>query len=281
MDMDRNKRSKESMLSDMPGLKKYLLLILILVIAVTAYRAYQSTSQDPTVKLFETDSGSYFLYLSENVNHQEKASIMIHPFFGRESDQEDLQSRAKTQITTMQAVADEVNSPMLVPVFSIDDYQDPEKADLLAKFFQDARKELEEINYQINDKANLFGFGVSGHYASYWLNQHPELVNKAAIGSPGGWPAEPQESEYNSDIAILFFQGAEDDFSLLDQEPYFTENEQAELQERLPEDPRERFQLAVETYQEAGFQVEAKLYPELDHRITVEVNQDIAAFINK
>jgi len=277
MDME----PKKSMLADMPGLKKYMLLILLLVIAVTGYRAYQSTSQDPTVKLFQTNSGSYYLYLSEDVNHEEETSIMIHPFFGKETSQEALQSEAKTQITTMQAIADEVNSPLLVPVFSIDDYQSPEKADLLAEFFHDARKELEEISYQINDKANLFGFGVSGHYASYWLNQHPELVKKAAIGSPGGWPAEPQESEYNNDIAILFFQGAEDDFSLLDQEPYFTENEQAELQERLPEAPGERFQLAVEIYQEAGFQVEAIFYPELDHRITMEVNQDIAAFINK
>ncbi|MFN2364328.1 MAG: hypothetical protein ABR596_08520 [Halarsenatibacteraceae bacterium] len=277
MDME----SKQSMLRDMPGLKKYMLIILLLVIAVIGYRAFYSTSKDPAVKLFQTDSGSYYLYLSEDVNHEEETSIMIHPFFGQANNQEDLQSEAKTQITRMQAIADEVNSPLLVPVFSVDDYQDPEKAELLAEFFHDARRELEEINYQIADKANLFGFGVSGHYASYWLNQHPELVNKAAIGSPGGWPAEPQESEYNNDIAILFFQGAEDDFSLLDQKPYFTENEQAELQDRLPEDPLERFQLAVETYQEAGFQVETKFYPELDHRITMEVNQDIAAFIYK
>ncbi|MFW5994088.1 MAG: hypothetical protein ACOCQF_02975 [Halanaerobiaceae bacterium] len=273
--------NKKNMLSEMPGLKKYLLLIVLLVIAVTFYTAYQSSFEDSAVKIFQTDSGSYYLYLPEGLDHEEETSILIHPFFGRESKEEDLQDEANSQIKTMQAIADEMNSPLMVPVFSIDDYQDPEQAESLADFFHDARKELREINYQIGEKANLFGFGESGLYASYWLNQYPELVNKAVIGSPGGWPAEPQESEYNREISILFFLGGEDDFSLLDQEPYFTEEQQAELQERLPEDPIERFRLAVEAYQEAGFQVERKLYPELDHRITMEVNQDIAAFINK
>ncbi|MFW5790312.1 MAG: hypothetical protein ACOCWE_03560 [Bacillota bacterium] len=273
--------NKKNMLSEMPGLKKYLLLIVLLVIAVTFYTAYQSSFEDSAVKIFQTDSGSYYLYLPEGLDHEEETSILIHPFFGRESKEEDLQDEANSQIKTMQAIADEMNSPLMVPVFSIDDYQDPEQAESLADFFRDARKELREINYQIGEKANLFGFGESGLYASYWLNQYPELVNKAVIGSPGGWPAEPQESEYNRKISILFFLGGEDDFSLLDQEPYFTEEQQAELQERLPEDPIERFRLAVEAYQEAGFQVERKLYPELDHRITMEVNQDIAAFINK
>ncbi|MFW6301670.1 MAG: hypothetical protein ACOC1W_04005, partial [Bacillota bacterium] len=272
--------NKKNMLSEMPGLKKYLLLIVLLVIAVTFYTAYQSSFEDSAVKIFQTDSGSYYLYLPEGLDHEEETSILIHPFFGRESKEEDLQDEANSQIKTMQAIADEMNSPLMVPVFSIDDYQDPEQAESLADFFHDARKELREISYQIGEKANLFGFGESGLYASYWLNQYPELVNKAVIGSPGGWPAEPQESEYNREISILFFLGGEDDFSLLDQEPYFTEEQQAELQERLPEDPTERFRLAVEAYQEAGFQVERKLYPELDHRITMEVNQDIAAFIN-
>ena len=276
MDMD----IKDDLSKDIKGLKKYAMLIMIIVIAVAGYTAYQSAFRDPAVKFFQTDSGSYYLYLPESTDHEIETSILIHPFFGQEEDQEDLEDAASRQIRTMQIIADEIASPLLVPVFSLDDYQDPARADILAELFHDARNELEELNYQIAEKANLFGFGESGLYASYWLNQYPELVNKAVIGSPGGWPAEPQESEYNSEISILFFQGEEDDFSLLDQEPYFTETEQEELQTRLSEDPIERFQLAVESYQEAGFQVESELYPELDHRITIEVNQDIADFIN-
>lgn len=276
MDMD----IKDDLSKDIKGLKKYAMLIMIIVIAVAGYTAYQSAFRDPAVKFFQTDSESYYLYLPESTDHEIETSILIHPFFGQEEDQEDLEDAASRQIRTMQIIADEIASPLLVPVFSLDDYQDPARADILAELFHDARNELEELNYQIAEKANLFGFGESGLYASYWLNQYPELVNKAVIGSPGGWPAEPQESEYNSEISILFFQGEEDDFSLLDQEPYFTETEQEELQTRLSEDPIERFQLAVESYQEAGFQVESELYPELDHRITIEVNQDIADFIN-
>lgn len=276
MDMD----IKDDLSKDIKGLKKYAMLIMIIVIAVAGYTAYQSAFRDPAVKFFQTDSESYYLYLPESTDHEIETSILIHPFFGQEEDQEDLEDAASRQIRTMQIIADEIASPLLVPVFSLDDYQDPARADILAELFHDARNELEELNYQIAEKANLFGFGESGLYASYWLNQYPELVNKAVIGSPGGWPAEPQESEYNSEISILFFQGEEDDFSLLDQEPYFTETEQEELQTRLSEDPIERFQLAVESYQEAGFQVQSELYPELDHRITIEVNQDIADFIN-
>ncbi len=276
MDMD----IKDDLSKDIKGLKKYAMLIMIIVIAVAGYTAYQSAFRDPAVKFFQTDSGSYYLYLPESTDHEIETSILIHPFFGQEEDQEDLEDAASRQIRTMQIIADEIASPLLVPVFSLDDYQDPARADILAELFHDARNELEELNYQIAEKANLFGFGESGLYASYWLNQYPELVNKAVIGSPGGWPAEPQESEYNSEISILFFQGEEDDFSLLDQEPYFTETEQEELQERLPGDPVERFNQAIDAYQEAGFQVQSELYPELDHRITMEVNQDIADFIN-
>ena len=275
---------KDDLTEDIKGLKKYAMLVMIIVIAVTGYTAYQSAFRDPAVKFFQTDlqtaPGSYYLYLPESADHETETSILIHPFFGQKDDQEDLQDEASRQIRTMQVIADEIASPLLVPVFSLDDYQDPAKADILAELFHDARSELEEINYQIAEKADLFGFGESGLYASYWLNQYPELVNKAVIGSPGGWPAEPQESEYNSEISILFFQGEEDDFSLLDQEPYFTEAEQEELQARLPEDSVARFQLAVESYQEAGFQVESEIYPEMDHRITMEVNEDIATFIN-
>ena len=276
MDMD----IKDDLSKDIKGLKKYAMLIMIIVIAVAGYTAYQSAFRDPAVKFFQTDSESYYLYLPESTDHEIETSILIHPFFGQEEDQEDLEDAASRQIRTMQIIADEIASPLLVPVFSLDDYQDPARADILAELFHDARNELEELNYQIAEKANLFGFGESGLYASYWLNQYPELVNKAVIGSPGGWPAEPQESEYNSEISILFFQGEEDDFSLLDQEPYFTETEQEELQERLPGDPVERFNQAIDAYQEAGFQVQSELYPELDHRITIEVNQDIADFIN-
>lgn len=277
MDME----TRKDMLSDMPGLKKYMLLILVMFIAVSVYTVYQPDSKEATIKLFQTDSGSYYLYLPEDVDHEVETSILIHPFFGQAKEKAELQAEANTQIKTMQAVADEITSPLLVPVFSIDNYQEQSKADELADFFHDARKELEDLSYQISDKANLFGFAESGHYASYWLNHYPELVNKAVIGSPGGWPVEPQESEYNNDISVLFFQGAEDDFNLLNQEPYFTEAEQAELQASLPEEPEARFYQAVDTYQEAGFQVKAKFYPELGHQITMEVNQDIAAFINE
>ena len=271
---------KDDLTEDIKGLKKYAMLIMIIVIAVAGYTAYQSAFRDPAVRFFQSDRGSYYLYLPESTDHETENPILIHPIFGQEENQEDLEDEASRQIRTMQVIADEIASPLLVPVFSLDDYQDPAKAEILAELFHDARNELEEINYEIADKADLFGFGESGHYASYWLNQYPELVNKAVIGSPGGWPAEPRDSEYNNDISVFFFQGEEDDFSLLDQEPYFTESEQEELQERLPEDSVERFNQAVDAYQEAGFQVEVKIYPELDHRITMEVNEDIAAFIN-
>ncbi len=64
MDMD----IKDDLSKDIKGLKKYAMLIMIIVIAVAGYTAYQSAFRDPAVKFFQTDPGSYYLYLPESAD---------------------------------------------------------------------------------------------------------------------------------------------------------------------------------------------------------------------
>ncbi|MGM0420420.1 MAG: hypothetical protein ACQEQG_05440 [Bacillota bacterium] len=284
-------------------MKGYLLVTAVILLALVGYSVYQGMQSDPSVQLFslEDEQGEYFMYLPPDIDRDIAMPIIIHPFPGQaEPGSEELREEARTQIKTMQIFADESSSPLLVPVLAGSEFRDEATLDRLTRMFQQGIEELQDFEYTIAEQAYLFGYDASALTASRWLVFNPDHVLKAALGAPGGWPAVPVETYQGvelefplgrgglagsavdfSEIEMFIFQGEEDEFNLLDDRAYFTAAERELIEAELGEDTLAQLDLAAELYGEAGAQVEFKVYPDLDHRIPMEVKDDIVDFFRE
>ena len=155
----------------------------------------------------------------------------------------------------------------------------------------------------VDKKILIFGFSAGAMFANRFTLLHPELVLAAAIGSPGGWPMAPQ-STWNSEplryplgaddlstltgkplnfdalqrVRFFFFLGAKDENdSLTFRDGYDTEDEALAMR-LLGRTPVERWSLAERMYREAGANAIFRLYPDVGHDVTDNMDSDVLEF---
>ncbi len=158
-------------------------------------------------------SWPYFLYVPPNVSHSPVLLVEPNNTGTTSNDQNVHLQAARNLINWRSSFADELQIPLLVPVFPrpadnwqiythaldrdclITEVPGLERIDLqLIAMIDDARDRLADMDILIDDKIFLNGFSASGSFVNRFALLHPELVKAVASGSPGGWPTVPKDS---------------------------------------------------------------------------------------
>jgi dienelactone hydrolase len=157
----------------------------------------------------------YYLYLPPVLGRDargQQATLLVQPNnSGTTTDDIGVQRRdAWWTGFERRRIADELRTPLLVPVFprpasawqvythALDrdtlTTRDPALARLdlqLIAMIDDARARLAAEGQPVAPRVLIQGFSASGMFANRFTALHPGRVRAAAIGSPGGWPIAP------------------------------------------------------------------------------------------
>ncbi len=182
-----------------------------------------------------------------------------------------------------------------------------ERLDLqLLAMIDDARKRLARRGWHVADKVLISGFSASGMFANRFAVLHPERVLGAAVGSPGGWPIAPVtrwknrtlrypigvadlsdlvgrefQSEIYRDIPHFFFMGAQDDNDSVVFRDGYEELDEELIIELFGDTPVDRWSVAERLYEMIGASAEFRVYPDVGHVVTSEINADIRDFFER
>lgn len=182
-----------------------------------------------------------------------------------------------------------------------------ERLDLqLLAMIDNAREQLARRGWQVGDKVLLTGFSASGMFANRFAVLHPERVLCAAIGSPGGWPIAPIthwknrtlrypigvadlhdlvgrefRSENYRGVPHFFFIGAQDENdSVVFRDGYEAIDEEL-IFEFFGDTPVGRWAVSQHLYMMAGASAEFRVYSDVGHEVTSEINSDIRSFFER
>ena len=177
----------------------------------------------------------------------------------------------------------------------------------LIAMIDDARTRLaKEAGLKFDDRVLMLGFSASGMFVNRFTFLHPERVKAAAVGSPGGWPIVPVASykektlRYPIGVADLrsvtgkdldvkalrgvpmfVFLGDKDDNDSIAFDDSYDEEDRELIFPLLGQKPVDRWAAAREMYTAAGLNAEFKLYPGIGHTITLDMRNDILAFLKR
>lgn len=182
----------------------------------------------------------------------------------------------------------------------------------LIAMIDDAIERLSHDGIKLETKFLMMGFSGSGMFTNRFAIIHPERIQAAAIGAPGGWPILPIE-EWNGlklrypvgvwdleelvghefdiqtfkSIPQYFYMGDEDDNDAVDEVPdrfgvpleinFATEDSELVFQQ-FGDTPVKRWPIAEEIYKAAGCSCQFVLYPREGHRISSKMIKDVLAF---
>jgi hypothetical protein len=182
-----------------------------------------------------------------------------------------------------------------------------ERIDLqLIAMIKDAQQRLETMGYDVSDRVFINGYSASGSFVNRFTLLHPEIVQAAAIGSPGGWPTVPV-SEWQqrtltypvgiADLATLIGKGFDvDTFRRVPQYIYvgnMDDNDAVDFSDGFDQVDREliddlfgdgapyiaeRWPHAEEIFDSVQSAAQFVIYPGVAHSITPEMFDDIKAF---
>jgi dienelactone hydrolase len=176
----------------------------------------------------------------------------------------------------------------------------------LIAMIDDARTRLAKDKLKFDKKVLISGFSASGMFTNRFTFLHPDRVKAAAIGSPGGWAIAPvadyKEKTLRYPIGVNDFKtvsGKKLDLAKLRKVPLFIfigdqddndsvifgdSYEDADkdlIFELFGKTPVERWEISKTLYSEAKLNAEFKLYPNVKHTVTIEMRDDIRAFLLK
>jgi hypothetical protein len=176
----------------------------------------------------------------------------------------------------------------------------------LIAMIEDAKKRLTDMGYHVAEKVFINGYSASGSFANRFTLLHPEIVQAAAIGSPGGWPTVPvsewEESTLKypvgiSDVASLI--GKEFELAAFQKVPQYIyvgdidDNDAVDFSDGFDQVDRElidglfgdgvpyiaeRWPHAEEIFDSIQSAAQFVIYPNVPHSITPEMFDDIKAF---
>lgn len=221
--------------------------------------------------------------------------------------------------------ADKLGAPLLIPVFPrwektvniythaldrdslITDIREIQRLDnQLISMIDHARSKLNDKNIKIDEKVFMKGFSASGMFTNRFSILHPERIQAAAIGSPGGWPILPI-SEYNNkklrypigiadvnelagfkvnmekfkNLPLYFFIGENDSNDSVIYTDSYDEEDKVLIFDLFGKTPVERWGMAEKIYKSVGCNSQFALYPNIAHIETDEMNSDILKFFLK
>lgn len=191
-----------------------------------------------------------------------------------------------------------------------DTWQGLERMDLqMEAIIDDALARLRDAGHAMDSRVFMMGFSASGSFTSRFALLHPERVKAAAAGAGGGWPMVPVATwegtplrypigtyDYESltgrtfpldaflEVALFIYVGSQDTNDGLDVRG-IPETEKAQIHQLLnwPKDRfiANRWPLARTMYESKGTNATVKIYPDIDHRISEQMFQDIKAFFRQ
>lgn len=173
----------------------------------------------------------------------------------------------------------------------------------LVSMFDDASNRLCEKGVTTHGKMLMMGYSASGMFVSRFVVMHPDLVQAAAIGAPGGWPIVPlgqwngvsltypvgtadlekiTGTEFDIDelrvVSLYFYIG---DMDTNDSVPGPRGWSQAHKQlvfQHFGRTPVERWPIVEQMYEFAGCNSQFVLYSAVGHSITSAMLADIESF---
>lgn len=239
-----------------------------------------------------------------------------------DDDPEVHRAAAAKEMGGLRRLADRINTPVLVPAFPrpADRWQlythalDRDslllgegalaRLDLqLMAMIEHARVRLTARGVKIRPKIWMDGFSASGMFVNRFALLHPELVERAAIGSPGGWPlapvaqsggkdlpypvgsadlitltGQPLQLEAVRQIEFFFYLGDKDSNDSVAYDDGYDPADRALVHLLFGKTPVERWPVAQSLYRQAGLKAKFKLYPGAGHETTAEMQKDLLQF---
>lgn len=177
----------------------------------------------------------------------------------------------------------------------------------LIAMIDDARERLADgPGLKFDRRVLMLGFSASGMFVNRFTFLHPNRVKAAIVGSPGGWPIVPAASykektlRYPIGVADLrsvtgndldlktlrgvpmfVFLGDKDDNDSVAFDDSYDKEDRELIFPLLGEKPVDRWGAARDMYIAAGLNAEFKLYPGIGHTITLDIRNDILAFLKR
>lgn len=172
----------------------------------------------------------------------------------------------------------------------------------LIYMIEDARKKLLLRSIKTEEKILMLGFSASGMFVNRFTILHPELIQAAAIGAPGGWPTVPIGEFHGVDlkyptgvsdlerlvhkefdieafrsVPIYFYMGEEDTNDCVPPANYMREDQRL-IYVNMGTRPIERWPVAEGIYRSVECNSRFVSYPGVGHVITKEMLRDVKAF---
>jgi hypothetical protein len=273
---------------------------------------------------------AYYLFLPTTLRKGltgEDATLLIIPNnTGKVSDDMAVHDKsALRDITDWRRLATSLHVGLLMPVFPRPAYDDliythalsrtameadePQlhRLDLqLIHMIDDARSREKNEHIRFHKRVLMFGFSASGMFVNRFVFMHPDRVQAATIGSPGGWAIAPVSKwkgnslPYPIGVAdfravtgqrfrlkrvaqvpqLLYMGTADQNDSVVFHDSY--DEQSKELIFSLFGDTlMSRWPRTVELYGTYLPKVELKLYPEAGHQVTNDMVRDCEIFLRQ
>jgi dienelactone hydrolase len=265
----------------------------------------------------------YFLYVPPAISDARAGRLLVMPNNTGHPDDDFGVHKADAQnwATDNRVIANRVGAILLVPTFirpasAIYTHalsraamlnKDPRdhRPDLqLIAMLDDAREWLAHQGISVFRKAFLFGFSGSGMFVNRFVFMHPDRVQAAVIGSPGGWPILPVDAwqgnaltypvgtygwreitgrsfdlEAVRAVPMYLFLGSEDTNDSVPFDDSYEERERALVMTLFGTTPVGRWPAAEGIYRAYLPKAKFTLYPGLGHATLRDTWRDVVAFL--
>lgn len=273
----------------------------------------------------------YYLFIPKEGLNSTKNTLIVEPNnTGSPTDDFDKHiSEAKQQARSSQIgnfLSHKLNYPLLIPVFPRPDSiwqtythaldrdallqkgNSIERLDLqLIAMYEDAKKKLNDMGYEIENKFIMSGFSACGTFTNRFAAIHPERVKSYIVGGVNGMLILPegkingksipypigiddldsitgkQFDIYNfKKIPQFLFMGNDDDNDAAKYQDAYDDSEREIIYELLGTKMiPDRWNFCTELYQKHNINATIRLYKNTGHEITDEIQKDVLSFIKK
>lgn len=172
----------------------------------------------------------------------------------------------------------------------------------LLAMIDDATERVRALGHPVCERSFFDGFSAAGMFVSRFTLLHPERVQAAAVGAPGGWPMVPVAEDLDvglpypiglqdysriagrppliaalTSVPRVFYMGDADTNDSVPFADAYDEEHSALLRERFGATPRERWDDALRLH--AGTNAVFWTYPGVGHTVTRTMQRDVQAFL--
>ncbi len=176
----------------------------------------------------------------------------------------------------------------------------------LISMIDDARNNLTRTGNNIASKVIILGFSASGMFANRFTILHPSRVSAAVVGSPGGWPIVPVQQWENKALRYpvgiddlqelvgkrfslkeyqkvpqFLFMGANDENDSVKYNDGYDAVDRDLIYELFGKDLLPRWNNAKEIYMSVNAQAKFKIYENVGHDITPQMQADVLSFLKE